>query len=238
MSNLVLSLFPGIGMLDHAFEREGFVVVRGPDILWGGDIRKFSPPIGVFDGVIGGPPCPSHSRLKHQITASGYIPADDLVCEFERVVALVAPRWFMMENAPACREPVVDGYQVDAQIFDNHNLDQRQGRRRLIAYGTVHGARLHLSCAALITCEREHVVTSDARPVPVAIGGSGKRKPGADLPKRSVSDCLELQGFPRAWLDDCPLTVAGKRKAVGNGVPLPMGREIAKAVKRAQQEMR
>lgn len=35
---LVLSLFPGIGLLDMAFEEEGFCVVRGPDLLWGGDV--------------------------------------------------------------------------------------------------------------------------------------------------------------------------------------------------------
>jgi hypothetical protein len=27
-----------------AFEQEGFTVVRGPDVLWGGDIRRFHPP--------------------------------------------------------------------------------------------------------------------------------------------------------------------------------------------------
>lgn len=41
MSELVLSLFPGIGLLDMAFEEEGFCVVRGPDLLWGGDIKNF-----------------------------------------------------------------------------------------------------------------------------------------------------------------------------------------------------
>ena len=53
--SVVLSLFPGIGLLDQAFEEEGFCVVRGPDLLWGGDIRRFHPPAGVFDGIIGGP---------------------------------------------------------------------------------------------------------------------------------------------------------------------------------------
>ena len=41
---LVLSLFPGIGLLDMAFEEAGFTVVRGPDLLRGGDIRRFHPP--------------------------------------------------------------------------------------------------------------------------------------------------------------------------------------------------
>jgi len=31
--SLVLSLFPGIGLLDRAFEEEGFCIVRGPDGL-------------------------------------------------------------------------------------------------------------------------------------------------------------------------------------------------------------
>jgi hypothetical protein len=39
-SPLVLSLFSGIGLLDYAFELEGFTVVRGPDLLWGGDVRN------------------------------------------------------------------------------------------------------------------------------------------------------------------------------------------------------
>lgn len=47
MSSLVLSLFPGIGLLDKAFEETGYCVVRGPDVLWGGDIRNFHPPNGV-----------------------------------------------------------------------------------------------------------------------------------------------------------------------------------------------
>lgn len=40
---LILSLFPGIDLLGRAFEELGACVVRGPDLLWGGDIRAFSP---------------------------------------------------------------------------------------------------------------------------------------------------------------------------------------------------
>jgi site-specific DNA-cytosine methylase len=65
MSELVLSLFPGIGLLDRAFEDAGFCVVRGPDLLWGGDVGRFHPPAGRFDGVIGGPPCQMFSTMRH-----------------------------------------------------------------------------------------------------------------------------------------------------------------------------
>jgi DNA (cytosine-5)-methyltransferase 1 len=62
MKSLVLSLFPGIGLLDRAFEMEGFCIVRGPDLLWGGDVKTFHPPKGRIDGIIGGPPCQCHCK--------------------------------------------------------------------------------------------------------------------------------------------------------------------------------
>ena len=69
--DLVLSLFPGIGLLDSAFEDTGFCVLRGPDVIRGGDVRLFHPPAGVFAGVIGGPPCQSFSSLAHLVREIG-----------------------------------------------------------------------------------------------------------------------------------------------------------------------
>jgi hypothetical protein len=46
------------------------------------------------------------------------------------------------------------------------------------------------------------------------------------------SEMCELQGLPADF--ELPgLTREAKRKAVGNGVPLPMGRAVARAVKQA-----
>ena len=92
--SLVLSLFPGIGLLDRAFEEQGFQIVRGPDKLWGGDVRKFHAPPGVFAGVIGGPPCQVFS------TASSIrgTEAVDLIPEFLRVIREAEPLWVVMEN--------------------------------------------------------------------------------------------------------------------------------------------
>jgi hypothetical protein len=42
---------------------------------------------------------------------------------------------------------------------------------------------------------------------------------------------LRAQGLPLDFLDDCPLTLEGKRHAIGNGVPLAMGRAVARAVR-------
>ena len=103
---LVLSLFPGIGLLDMAFEEEGFCVVRGPDLLWGGDIKIFHPPAGKFDGVIGGPPCQPFSPLVHLVRANGREPKHgNLIPEFERVVYESECAWFLMEEVSQAPEP-------------------------------------------------------------------------------------------------------------------------------------
>ncbi|GAI10294.1 unnamed protein product, partial [marine sediment metagenome] len=85
MKNLILSIFPGIDLLGRAFEEEGYCVVRGPDPLWGGDIKSFHPPAEVFEGVIGGPPCQEWSILR--FVHKGKHPKwGNLIPEFERVV--------------------------------------------------------------------------------------------------------------------------------------------------------
>lgn len=83
MNEPILSLFPCFGLLDRAFEQEGFAVFKGPDRIFGGDIHDFHVEPGYFRGVIGGPPC--------QWISSGRHPGDkrhapNLIPEFVRVV--------------------------------------------------------------------------------------------------------------------------------------------------------
>jgi len=49
----------------------------------------------------------------------------------------------------------------------------------------------------------------------------------------TLSEMCELQGLPTDFLADSPFTVSARKLMIGNGVPLPMGRAIARAVKRA-----
>lgn len=46
--------------------------MRGPDLLWGGDIHTFHPTHGYFQGIIGGPPCQAFSRLRYFVEYNGY----------------------------------------------------------------------------------------------------------------------------------------------------------------------
>src|SRR5688572_4597696 len=118
---LVLSLFPGIGLLDMAFEEEGFCVVRGPDLLWGGDVRRFHPPVGKFDGVIGGPPCIGESQLAHLNGRPGFT----MWQEFRRVVEEAHAYWWVMEA-------VKPNQHMDARpvALNNRWLGETQNRLR------------------------------------------------------------------------------------------------------------
>lgn len=245
MTQLVLSLFPGIGLLDMAFEQEGFCVVRGPDVLWGGDIRRFHPPAGKFDGVIGGPPCQAFSALKRLNPRAGER-FGNLIPEFERCCDECRPEWFLMENVPKAPVPAVGGYQVHQLILNNRWFGDAQERTRRWSFGTHDGRKLLPEIAVFESRDYVQAVTGSSRSVPVKIGGSGKVKRTYTVdgkrhgpnngPRMSIGDMLAYQGAPQEMLDDCPMTDSGKRKAIGNGVPLPMGRAIARAVKEAVME--
>jgi DNA (cytosine-5)-methyltransferase 1 len=226
---LVLSLFPGIGLLDRAFEEEGFCVVRGPDLLWGGDIKVFHPPAGRFDGVIGGPPCQEFSPAG-QITR----PSVDrnLIPEFERVVLEAQPEWFLMENVRRAPVASISDYKVHSFLLNNRWLGEEQNRERRFCFGTRTGKKLIVPGDLLAIFEAQVFESC----VLASEGKSGRTlRRGPYLPRRSWEKFCELQGLPGDFLKDSPFTIKARYKVVGNGVPLPMGRAIAKATRQAIQ---
>lgn len=241
MNDLVLSLFPGIGLLDRAFEEEGFCVVRGPDVLWGGDIRRFHPPAGVFAGVIGGPPCQDFSPLSALNLSLGRAPKyGNLIPEFERVSLEAQPVWFVMENVERAPEPIVDGYQARNTILDNRWLGEKQHRRRRISFGTRGGVSLPIEgYVGLEHPDYESAVTSTTGYLLGNGNGYWKSPAAAERQRaagrRPISVLSELQGVEADFLSDAPFTEQGKRKVIANGVPLPMGRAIARAVRKAMK---
>lgn len=247
---LVLSLFPGIGLLDMAFEQEGFCIVRGPDALWGGDVHRFHPPAGKFDGVIGGPPCQMFSRLnllqEHLGRKSRF---GNLIPEFERCVHETQPVWFLMENVIDAPSAAVEGYYVTDTVVDNRHVATDSGvgpeqqRRRRFTFGRKDGSsyamRLVVEYAVLEAPLRKFAVTGrnagrtpwQIKRTPPVTGSDGGASLG--MTKYKLPEALVLQGLPADFLDFAPFTAQGKLQAVANGVPLPMGRAVAKAVKRA-----
>lgn len=225
---LVLSLFPGIGLLDMAFEEVGFCVVRGPDLLWGGDIRRFHPPAGRFDGVIGGAPCKWWSSASNIAKARGQTVQPDMIPEFIRCVRAIAPTWFIMENVPRAPVPVVAGMTVQPHLVNAAWFGADQRRIRRFSWGHRDGRRLPLVSDALHSEPQHNAVTTrnlkwDAL----------RQRPRSTNSLATWSDALAAQGLPPDFLKEAPFTARGKWEVVGNGVPLAMGRAVAEAVKRA-----
>lgn len=201
---LVLSLFPGVGLLDRAFEAKGFCIVRGPDLLWGGDIRRFHPPSGVFWGVIGGPPCQDFSGLRRD-EPTGY--GLEMLEEYSRCVLAADPEWWLMENVARVTDLVMPGWSPQ-------RLDINQGwygdstRLRHIQFGSKSGRMLNVTRRRVTEGLEGAALASDNRP---------------------FRELCRLQGLPDDY--DLPgFLMEAKKRAVGNGVPYQMGLELAQAV--------
>lgn len=211
MSQLVLSIFPGADLLGRGFEDEGFCIVRGPDLVWGGDVRLFKAPAGKFDGVIGGSPCQDFSRARRvEPTGNGL----EMLAEFVRVVREAAPAWFLLENVPGVPSVAADGYMVQRFNLNAAECGGSQRRLRTFQFGS--------RDATCLVCDRG--ITS-AKLEPTCMASEAARPN-----RRGFADFCEAQGLPRDF--DLPgLSLAAKYRAVGNGVPVYMARVIARAVK-------
>jgi DNA (cytosine-5)-methyltransferase 1 len=226
---LVLSLFPGIGLLDRAFEEQGFCVVRGPDILWGGDVKNFHPPANIFDGIIGGPPCQKFSTAS-EIAGTK---KEDLIPEYVRIIREAAPRWLVMENVrQVIGHPDIP---ADWSVTTLRDFDCGGFTNRVRAFWTwpfmmlvpsrAHGDASHSVMATTFKRGRsssQYVKDKGFLP--------------GDLP---IDEYARLQGA-----DDIGQRLKEHRSSkafavhvLGNGVPLAMGRAVASAVKSAIEHL-
>lgn len=210
-TRLVLSIFPGVDLLGAAFEAEGFCVVRGPDLIYGGDIRRFTPPPQVFDGVIGGSPCQGFSRANRNPD-----PTDSLamLAEWIRVVLAAAPSWALLENVPTVPDVTLPGYNRQRIDIRPTEVAIRQNRLR-------HFQFFCRNAKPLAVPRRD----TPQKTVKAVTASEGRRKH-----RRSWDEFCSLQG-----LDVGPtlpgMTLEARYRAIGNGVPLPMGRLLARSIR-------
>lgn len=211
LRKLVLSLFPGADLLGRGFERD-FCVVRGPDILWGGDVREFTGTAGVFEGIIGGPPCQDFSAARRTPpTGEG----TEMIGHFLRIVTECQPVWWVMENVPRVPDITVTGYRVQRLDLDARQFGLPQRRLRHVQIGTRDGTIVVMhrgvTNAGPVT-ERTCLATEGVRP-----------------DRRTWEHFCRLQGLTRP-LELPGLSRAARYRIVGNGVPLPMAAALCQAV--------
>lgn len=239
MKQLVLSLFPGADLFGMAFEMEGFTVVKGPDILMGGDIRKWHSIEGKFDGVIGGPPCKSFSKAITGAGGSEFATQGNLIPEFERIVYESKPRWYVMENVKEAPVPFSMGidwkesnnylYVKSYPLVDAWACGASQHRIKRFS------SNLWLNPVLVPTSERhpDPWPTVTATEYKMSAGSNERaqrqcagRKVGR---KMTIEEVNLAFGLP-ADFDTPALTSVMSYQIRGNGVPIQLGRTIARAV--------
>ena len=210
-SDLVLSLFPGIDLLGRGFEMEGFSVVRGPDPIFGGDIRDFHVPAGRFNGVIGGPPCQQFSRSnRNPVTARGV----DMLDQYARLVIESGCEWWLMENVAGVPDLRIAGYRVQRIDVQAVEFGLVQNRLRHFQFG----------CRAMRILSVKRLAVTARASQPCVLASEAKR-----VTRRAFADCCVLQGLPADF--NLPgFTLEAAYQAVGNGVPVPMARAFASAI--------
>lgn len=208
----VVSLFPGIDLLGMGFEQAGFCVLRGPDTMFGGDIRQFHIPPHVFTGVIGGSPCQDFSKLRRTPpTGNGLA----MLAEYKRIVLEAKPLWWLLENVPQVPDMMIDGYSHQRLDLRANEFGLTQSRLRHFQFG-------HRDHVPLIIPRQ---ITNKATE-PCCLASEGTKSN-----RRSWADFCQLQGLPRDFALPS-FTQSGRYRAVGNGVPLPMAYAIAIAIQR------
>ena len=208
---LVLSLFPGIDLLGRGFEAEGFCIVRGPDIIYGGDIRDFTPPAGKFDGIIGGSPCQDFSGLNRNPGPYGH----EMLQEYIRCVLAAQPDWFLLENIARVPDIQVEGYKIQRFDLSAAECGLKQSRRRHFQFGSKYGYVL----------VPQRIKDNNAQLEPICLASEGRKQT-----RRTWAEFCQLSGLPPDF--DLPgMSRSARYKAVGNGVPIPMGRTVARAIR-------
>lgn len=202
---IILSLFGGVGLLDRAFRESGFCVVSAGDLITGQDVRDFRAQAfrGTRHGIIAGTPCQDYSALKRE--KGTY--SDEMIEEFTRIIEESQPDWWLLENVKGVPDVKIDGYSWQ-RIDVNQGWYTDVSRLRHIQFGSKNELYLDIPRGSMEGVQHTCALASD---------------------DRSFRELCYLQGLEDDY--DLPdFTVAGKKKAVGNGVPLAIGRVLADAV--------
>lgn len=181
---------------------------------------------------------------------NGYQVAENLIPEYERCVREAAPSWFLVEEVPDAPLPNVPGYMVQDQVLLDVEVGGHTSRRRRFSFGsrlaavsagTVRLPRFAVDTLALHRPDPAQAVLASGGYSAVDGGVASKSNTHRNRHKRRAGQlgradakyfrqAVKLQGLPEDF--DLPgFLVEEKVRAIGNGVPLAMGRAVARAVR-------
>ena len=177
-------------------------------------MRRFEPAGHFFQGVIGGSPCQDFSKAR-RCTPSGE--GVEMLNQFARIVEQAQPDWFLLENVPqvpTLRDFIPAHWHIQRFNLNASECGVHQNRLRCFQFGSRSGKPL---------------VIHRGGPMPglsrCCMATEGKRKQ-----RRGWPEFCQLQGLPADFV--LPgLSQAMRYKLVGNGVPVPMARVVATAIK-------
>ena len=219
MSELVLSLCPGIGLLDRAFAAAGFCIVQAADKITGGDVRDFRGVPGRLDGIVAGPPCQGFSAANSYRKDDDHYSVQnsrDMLQQTCRIITECQPEWFLIENVPRVPYVRIAGYTVQRIPITDQECGGVQLRSRHVQFGSRSGH--------VIRPERVNDSSRNRKKGRPAKALTTKTERWKDFPdvcrRQGLETPIELPGWTRI----------AKVKAVGNGVPLRMGRALAAAI--------
>ncbi len=223
---LVLSLFPGADLLGRAFEEQGCSVVRGPEVMLGQDIRDWPlPPAGVFDGVIGGPPCQEFSKARQ--IGGHHSRHGDMIGEFWRVVTALKPRWAVMENVGGViGHPAIpaEATFITLRDWDCGGLTSRERAFYLWPGELVLTPPRRAGKPAYAVLASSHKTGAKRADRGMHAGLSpeeaGRLQGWPEIAEVMIRESHKGRIFPNRWIVHC----------LGNGVPRAMGEWVAKSI--------
>lgn len=132
------------------------------------------------------------------------------MAQFARVVQAAEPEWWLLENVPRAPDLRMPGYNYQ-RIDVNQGWYSGVSRLRHFQFGSRSKVTLQIPRGKPVR---------GAEPAALATDG------------RSFAELLRLQGLDSDF--DLPgFTLESKKRAVGNAVPICMGRVVAQAIRRA-----
>jgi DNA (cytosine-5)-methyltransferase 1 len=132
--------------------------------------------------------------------------------QYARVVTEAQPNWWLLENVPGVPDVHIAGYSVQRFNLFAWEFGCRQSRNRSFQFGSRGGL-------GLVILRRTQSHLQSLAPAVLARDTH-----------RNFADLCELQGLPRSF--DLPgLSRTAKIRAVGNGVPVPMAKAVAEAIR-------